>query len=585
MPTDLLKIPGVEPPRRRRWRPRHHDSWTFGAPPPRTLPFGLRLPSRRRWAGPRRDVPWGSLAIAAGYAGLFLYAVAAFWSATRVDVAVEGVVDKEPLTSSALAERALRLTVEPRGSAAKTTLRLDGAPVPAKARQIDGAAVVWRPGRLPEGEHRVELTVPRPYLGDSKFSRRFVVDDTPPAIEVPALLPAVGVCEPVVVQGRTEPDATLSVDGRPVPLQRGSFELRYDRPPSAPLQLVAVDRAGNRTETEVIVPARYTAGRGVHVTAAAWGYEPIRREIVALIDAGLVSTVELDLKDEGGIVGYDSQLPLAVRAGAVRPEYRLKETVAELERRGVRVIGRVVAFRDPVMARWAWENDRRDWVVQNPAGGMLAAYGGFTNPAHPEVHRYNLDVALEATDAGVDDILWDYVRRPEGDPASMVIPGLGASGGPQTPSDAVVGFLATSRTALRERCAHQGASVFGIAADRPDAVGQDVPRIARHVEYVAPMLYPSHWVPGEYDVANPNRQPFDIVKASLAHFQAKTAGTGVLLVPWLQDFSLGHPYGPAEVRAQIDAAAELGVVDWLLWNGGARYTAAALDAGPAPKRS
>jgi hypothetical protein len=48
-------------------------------------------------------------------------------------------------------------------------------------------------------------------------------------------------------------------------------------------------------------------------------------------------------------------------------------------------------------------------------------------------------------------------------------------------------------------------------------------------------------------------------------------------VPWLQDFSLGHVYGPTEVRAQIDAAASLGVPDWLLWNAGATYTAGALD--------
>jgi hypothetical protein len=125
---------------------------------------------------------------------------------------------------------------------------------------------------------------------------------------------------------------------------------------------------------------------------------------------------------------------------------------------------------------------------------------------------------------------------------------------------------------------YQGASVFGIAADRPDAVGQDIPRIARHVDYVAPMVYPSHWVNGEYNVANPNKQPYDIVKASLADFQAKMAGTGARLMPWLQDFSLGQTYGPAEVKAQMDAAASLGVSDWLLWNPGVTYTRGALDA-------
>ena len=54
----------------------------------------------------------------------------------------------------------------------------------------------------------------------------------------------------------------------------------------------------------------------------------------------------------------------------------------------------------------------------------VGAYGGFTNYVRPEVRAYNLAIAEEAARAGVDDILWDYVRRPEGDPATMVVPGL-----------------------------------------------------------------------------------------------------------------------------------------------------------------
>jgi hypothetical protein len=101
--------------------------------------------------------------------------------------------------------------------------------------------------------------------------------------------------------------------------------------------------------------------------------------------------------------------------------------------------------------------------------------------------------------------------------------------------------------------------------------------MSRNVDYLAPMLYPSHWTNGEYNVKNPNKQPADIIKASLADFQAKMDGTGKALMPWLQDFSLGVPYGPNEVRAQIDAAASLGVGDWLLWNANATYTKAALS--------
>ena len=573
MATDLQRIPGVTVKGRRGFGPRHRDSWTFGAAPPRASGSRFRGRRRRSQIGRRRRIPAVTAVLALGYVAAAAYGVNSVRSLTRVDVAVEGLTDNVVLTSTALAAQPILFT--PSKNGARSTLELDGVAVPDKAVRLRDKSVQWQPGRLPEGRHKVVLSVPRPGMGDARFHRRFEIDDTPPAIGVPPLGAPTGICDAVTVKGRVEPSSTLTLDGAPLAHSNGSFTLSYDRPPAAPLLLKSTDPAGNSTSMEVIAPVRYPGGQGVHVTAAAWGYEPLRKGILALIDARLISAVQLDLKDEGGIVGFDSRNALANQIGAVLPEYKLKETVAELKGRGVRVIGRVVAFRDAPLAKWAWENGRRDWVVQTPGGKMLDTYGGFSNPAHPEVHRYNLDIALEAADAGVDDIMWDYVRRPEGDPATMVIPGV--PGQVDSSSTAIVNFLSTSRAALRQRCTYQGAAVFGIAADRPDAVGQDIPRISRHVEYIAPMLYPSHWVNGEYRVANPNKQPYDIIKVVLADFQAKTAGTGVALVPWLQDFTYGHPYGPAEVRAQIDGAASVGVSDWLLWNAGVTYTTGGLD--------
>jgi hypothetical protein len=78
-------------------------------------------------------------------------------------------------------------------------------------------------------------------------------------------------------------------------------------------------------------------------------------------------------------------------------------------------------------------------------------------------------------------------------------------------------------------------------------------------------------------VADPNRQPYDIVKASLADFVLAVAPTGRPLVPWLQDFSeSGVQYGDAQVQDQIKAATELGVSNWLLWNPDTLYTMDAL---------
>jgi hypothetical protein len=119
--------------------------------------------------------------------------------------------------------------------------------------------------------------------------------------------------------------------------------------------------------------------------------------------------------------------------------------------------------------------------------------------------------------------------------------------------------------------------VYGVAADRPHEIAQDISGMAPYVDYVAPMVYPSHWGPGEYDVADPNKQPGLIVQRSLVLFQEEVEGTDAEVVPWLQDFPYPIKYTPAMVRDQVDMAAEIGVDQWLMWNAGVFYQDAAYD--------
>src|SRR3546814_14265469 len=84
--------------------------------------------------------------------------------------------------------------------------------------------------------------------------------------------------------------------------------------------------------------------------------------------------------------------------------------------------------------------------------------------------------------------------------------------------------------------------------------------MSRVVDYLAPMIYPSHWGSGQFGVASPINQPYEITNRSLAEFQRVSEGSGVRLVPWIQDFDLaGVHYGPEEVRAQTQAARALGI--------------------------
>jgi hypothetical protein len=291
-----------------------------------------------------------------------------------------------------------------------------------------------------------------------------------------------------------------------------------------------------------------------------------------MVEDGLINTVQLDLKDEGGDIWYDTDVQLAHDIGAVTELWDLEQVVADLHALDVRVVGRIVNFRDPRIADYAVEQNRMDWIVQNPDGTAYGKYGGFANPYNEEVWEYNIALAEEAARLGVDDIMYDYVRRPDDYIENMLFPGQD-----RPPEQAIIDFLHVSKERVNAAGARLAAAVFGIAATRPEEVAQDIPRMGNEVDYVAPMTYPSHWGPGEYGVPDPNSQPYDIVFRSMEDFQIQLADTDAGIVIWIQDFSLGVDYGPAEVRAQIEGAADAGVDSFLLWDAATTYTAAALE--------
>ncbi|MBA2319011.1 MAG: hypothetical protein H0V93_14720 [Euzebyales bacterium] len=439
--------------------------------------------------------------------------------------------------------------------------------------------LTWQPGALEDGEHELVVEVPRRFPRRDLVRRwRFEVDNEPPVLALDEPQGPAPLDQPVEITGTVDDEsATVTADGTPVEVADGRFTLAYDAPPADPVLIEAVDAAGNAASERVQLPVvasrvEVDVLRSVHVSFHGWAEASLRERILELAEAGLVSSVQLDLKDESGTVGYDTQVPLAEEIGAETPIYDLAAAVEELHGRGVHVVGRIVAFRDPVLAEHAWASGQRDLVIQTPAGDPYAGYGGFTNFAHPEVVAYNVDLAEEAARLGVDDILWDYVRRPDGAVGNLVIDGLAG-----TPEQAIVDFLAEADARLAPYAVGHGASVYGIAVDRPTEIAQDIPAIAEHVDYVAPMLYPSHWGPGEYGVANPDGQPYDIVLASMRAFVAAVDGRRARIVPWLQDFSLGATYGPDQVAAQIQATADAGVDEWLLWDPAVTYTRAALE--------
>jgi len=447
---------------------------------------------------------------------------------------------------------------------------------------VDDLTATLALGNLGGGDHVFVAEIDRGALAPTvRIEATFTIDALPPSLEVLDPTGPVPPIDPLVVIVTTDDlTAVATINGVAVQIgEDGTFSQHFERPPEAPVTIRITDPVGNVTEETVALVLALPGAeggppvRGVHASGYTWASAVLKDPIMEMIAAGLINTIEIDLKDEAGEVWYNTGVPLAHTIGAVNELWDLAVVVDELHALGVRVIGRLVVFRDPKLADHAVQTGAMDLVVQTPDGGAYGQYGGFTNPFNAEVWEYNIALAEEAARLGVDDILYDYVRRPDQFIDTMRFPGQGDT----ITEDAIVGFLAESLSRVHAAGARLGVSVFGIAATRPDEIAQDIPRMAATVDYVAPMVYPSHWGPGEYGVADPNSAPYDIAFRSLEDFQNQVAGTGATVMAWLQDFSLGVDYGPAEVRAQIQAAEDAGVLDFLLWDAAATYTRAALE--------
>jgi hypothetical protein len=310
--------------------------------------------------------------------------------------------------------------------------------------------------------------------------------------------------------------------------------------------------------------------RGVHVTVALASIPGKLEEYMKLRSAGL-NTIELDVKDENGEIGFvPSRVPLASQVGAAMSYYKPREVVRLARKYGLYLIGRVVVFEDPKLSA-----GRPDLAIQRPDGSVWrnSAGLGWTNPYDRRVWAYNVSIAEVAARAGFDEIQLDYVRFPsDGDTDGAVYPRKTA-----TPMGWVIPqFVQYAQKRLKPLGVRISADVFGLSASRDLGIGQIPRRISRYVDAIYPMVYPSHYNPGEYGIGEPNAQPGETVFTSLAHFKRELRGRDAEIIPWLQDFSIGREYTLAEVRAQIESARLQDSRGYMLWNAEGLYTDGAL---------
>jgi len=308
-----------------------------------------------------------------------------------------------------------------------------------------------------------------------------------------------------------------------------------------------------------------TEVRGVHVTMALASLPGKIGEYLAM--EGL-NTLEVDVKDENGEVGFlMPQWTLARRIGASKPYYSARRLAAEAHRSGAYLIGRVVVFEDPVLT-----SKRPDLAIRMTDGSVWQndAGLGWSNPYDRRVWNYVVSIGKAAARDGFDEIQFDYVRFPSDGPIENAV-FAGKAAEPQ--GWTIARFVQYASLQLRPLGVRVSVDLFGLSATRELGVGQKPRRLAKYVDAVYPMVYPSHYNSGEFNLPDPSSVPGQTVAFSLRDFRSQLIGRRAMLIPWLEDFSLSAGRRPAsEVLAQINATRRYHTKGFLLWNPEGVYT-------------
>jgi len=327
--------------------------------------------------------------------------------------------------------------------------------------------------------------------------------------------------------------------------------------------------------------------KGIYVVPGATSNEQFD-ELVKFINDTELNAMVIDVKDDEGNITMDLKSDNKLIRSNTLDRIDAKKIIKEMEKNDIYPIARIVTFKDSKLS-----NQRPDWSFKTSEGNVWENEGGdsFTNPFNVNVWDYNLNVAKEAAKAGFKEIQFDYVRFPEGfenkDQSLQYSSGKYEESGlnkVEQRVDTITEFLKSARKDLKSYDVQTSADVFGYAATVKETpgIGQSFPKIAKNVDVISSMIYPSHWNPGDFGLENPDREPYKTIDRYLDKEKEALKGIDSQKVksrPWLQDFTASYlgegrykVYDKDEVTAQIQALKDHGIDEFLLWDASGNYT-------------
>ncbi len=371
----------------------------------------------------------------------------------------------------------------------------------------------------------------------------------------------------------------------------------------------------------VPLPAQVKA---IYMSACVAGTHDFRERLVKLTEETEINTIVIDIKDYSGTISFDpvSEAWQPAWAAAKCGARDMKAFLSYLHEKNIFVIGRITVFQDPLYAPQHPELavQRKDGTVWRDGKGL-----SFIDVGARPYWDHIVELAVDAYNIGFDELNFDYVRYPsDGDMQNIAFPNsmAGEYGSDKQANleaffkylnarldeDIRFSLVRHENTGRASSTPWTSADLFGMTTTNTDdlSIGQVQERAAPYFDFIAPMVYPSHYPKSFLGLGDPNDYPYKVVHyamsegvkrmvatsttvAGFAHTRIGTSTPALYAKPaftpdrfrtWIQDFDYGGDYDAADVHAQIQASYDAGVMSYMIWAPSNIYTRDALHGEP-----
>ncbi len=325
-------------------------------------------------------------------------------------------------------------------------------------------------------------------------------------------------------------------------------------------------------------------------------YTSVRNNLdhyIKLANETEINAYVIDIKNDAGQLMYDSELKMVNDAKADTPGFDIREVTKKLHDNNIIVIARMVTFKDSTITK-----AHPDMAIKTASGAVFNNKSMWLDATKQEARDYIVSIAKEAVQFGFDEIQFDYIRFPE---TSLYDYKLDLKPD-QTRSDVIEEFIRYARNSLPEDTI-LSADVFGmplISTKDYGEIGQTLETIGASLDYICPMIYPSHFAnnASKGSMANgvgqringvlfthPDLKPYEIVYNTLLVGKNridKKEGYNLNVRSYIQGFTASYlpkgywmEYGVSAYKQQIKAVYDAGYTEWIFWNAPNDYIEAA----------